>query len=405
MKTLYINNKFVKVIVPVALIIILEGCKFSLSWKSREDVTDTFVIIEKPMDTTGRERIALKPKDHGNEFVALTDTAEITISSQIQPDTLHGYLLFCNEGGKVSSKLQNIEKDSVRMLKVTGVVNSDDLYYIGNNLRSLEYLNLEECSIIGKSIPEGLFDSEKRDVRLRHIIFPADLKSIGRNAFALCRYLEGPLVFPKTLRIIADHAFYNCKLLKGPLILPENLETIGSWAFAKCTGISGPLTLPEKIKDIGSQAFTYCYSLTGDLTIPSSVKVVRFAAFCECRGFNGNLQLPEGLKVIEKHAFSYCKNLKGELRLPETLENIGIFAFAGCSSFTGTLVIPPGIEKIGMKAFFMCDSLSSVSVKWSYPVAYTSKMFPEEIKISVPAEFLKEYKKSLGWDKHTLVAD
>ncbi|MDD4639152.1 MAG: leucine-rich repeat domain-containing protein, partial [Bacteroidales bacterium] len=363
------------------------------------------VIIEKPKDTTAREKVTLKPKSPGSEFTRVTDTVEISISSQKEQDTLHGYLLFCDDHGEISTKLQSLKKDSVRMLKVTGVVNSDDLYYIGNNFSSLEFLDLEDCSIIGKSIPEGLFDSEKREVKLRRIIFPSDLKSIERKAFALCRYLEGPLVFPKTLKSIGEHAFYSCRLLKGPLILPEDLETIGSWAFAKCTNITGPLTLPGKINEIGSQAFTYCYSLTGDLKIPSSVKIVRFAAFCECRGFDGNLILPAGLKEIEKHAFSYCKNLRGELKLPETLVNIGIFAFAGCSSFTGTLEIPHSIEKIGMKAFFMCDSLSCVSVKWSYPIAYTSNMFPGEIKISVPAEYIKEYEKSLGWSNHNLVAE
>jgi len=309
--------------------------------------------------------------------------------------------IFLVTPGKISLLVHKENPDSVKSLKISGSINADDLRYVSLTLKRLEYLDLGGCKIQGNGIPDNLFNSEQRSVRLRQIILPEGIEYIGQRAFASCLFLEKVPEFPEGFRTIDNAAFANCRNMKGPLLLPSSLEKIGNWAFSNCSGLSGELRLPESLKYLGDHAFLSCSSLSGFLIIPPLLTFVKFGTFSNCKGLQG-VRFPDGLKEIEKHAFSYCTSLGEEIAFPQSLEKIGLFAFAGCNSLPGNLSIPINVKTIGMKAFFMCESLSSVSVRWTTPIEYTSEMLPLGAKIFVPANSIDLYKNTPGWNNHRL---
>ena len=137
------------------------------------------------------------------------------------------------------------------------------------------------------------------------LVFPEGLTSIGEYAFSSCTSLTGGLVFSKGLVSIGDNVFYECTSLDGTLVLPEGLVSIGEGAFYGCSNLTGNLVIPTTVSSIGAYAFYSCKGFTGDLTIPDSITSLPEGCFCNCSGLTGTLTLPKGIKNIDSGAFSY----------------------------------------------------------------------------------------------------
>lgn len=75
------------------------------------------------------------------------------------------------------------------------------------------------------TIPNSLFDSRNR---LKQLILPPNIKSIGDYSFRQCS-LE-TITFPTSLISIGDYSFYKCSTLKGPIDF-KNVQTLGNNAF------------------------------------------------------------------------------------------------------------------------------------------------------------------------------
>ena len=194
--------------------------------------------------------------------------------------------------------------------------------------------------------------------KIKNIVFPEGLTSIGDLAFAYCSGLTGSLELPDSLTSIGSHAFTSCSGLTGSLKLPGGLTSIGDYAFAYCSSLTGSLELSDNLTSIGSHAFSECSGFTGSLELPEGLTLIEKCTFWECSGLTGSLKLPSSLTSIGEDAFYKCSSLTGSLELPSSLTSIGEGAFCGCSGLTGSLKLPKGVTSIESNAFQECSGLS-----------------------------------------------
>lgn len=282
---------------------------------------------------------------------------------------------------KASITASGKDYSKVKNLKITGNIDERDFYFMKDEMRLLQALNLKEINIVDRIdeynnrigekdvLPSSSFykmtslqrvilpDKLKKignmafyecSNLLGSIILPEGLISIGDNAFGLCKSLNGILYLPTTLEYIGEYGFYQCGF-NSEISLPEKLQYIGNYAFAGIVGFRGSLNLPESLEYIGSGAFWGNTNLTGSLEIPPKITEIHESTFSVC-GFNGLLKLNDALISIDDYAF-FSTPLRGELSLPENLAYIKRAAFSDCQ-FSGFLKIPESLTTIGPEAFF-----------------------------------------------------
>ena len=326
-------------------------------------------------------------------------------------------------GLKTALDEANLNYQDITNLKLTGTINNNDFGIMSGYLTSLEALNLKDvkivdCRIDGKKendvIPEEAFGAEYNsydDVRLRmptlkYIVFPDNLRKIGRLAFrgtSLCHDIILPegltyvgeqafdntgvngdygyssggiwythtirhISFPSTLTHIGTLAFAGCPI-EQELSFPEKIDYLGDAAFESCKNITGELRIPQNLTKIGRKCFYENMGMKGNLDIPASVTEVGVGAFART-GFT-SLTLHEGLKTIRAAAFSgiwvhYDSQLQetnldglypfdGDLVLPSTVTVIEPYAFAK----TGFkhVYLPDNFEELPEGLFYECKEL------------------------------------------------
>lgn len=269
----------------------------------------------------------------------------------------------------------NIDPKEIINLKLTGMMNSDDFYFIRNNMRKIQALNLKDLKIIGgyeDCIPSVAMTN---CVTLKHLVLPDKIIEIGELAFA-GTVLEGSLKIPDGVKYIGAHAFTNYwsegsgysiipggKLLAnnnltGTLELPSSVEYIGREAFRACD-FTGPLILPHSLKYLGKNAFNGCRNFSGEIHFPESLIEIEKSdgffdgVFYGTSGIAGVMELPKNLKVI--NGFGGID--VSQVLLPEGAVEIGAYAFYN-SKVKGGIVIPKNVINIGEYAFYSCNATS-----------------------------------------------
>lgn len=127
-------------------------------------------------------------------------------------------------------------------------------------------------------IPSDYFYNSK----IKEIIIPNNITSIGRSAFSSCTSLTS-VTIGNGVKSIGDWAFYNCKSLTS--------VTIGSG-----------------VTSIGEMTFSDCESLTS-ITIPNSVTSIKYGVFCNCTSLT-SVTIPDSVTSIGEEAFKDCTSLK-----------------------------------------------------------------------------------------------
>ena len=180
------------------------------------------------------------------------------------------------------------EVSKVTGLKVTGTINSYDIFIIRTKMYDLHYLDLSDADIVACDFPyyESCHTSDNE---------------VGANAFRDLNSLIS-LKLPKNAKVIGDDAVFGCRNL-CEVIFPMQLETIGSASFYKCEKLVS-VSFPPHLREIGYNAFAFC----------SSLKDVLF---------------PRTLQHIEQIAFEGCASLT-EVRFPSSIQSVGNSAFSGC---------------------------------------------------------------------------
>ena len=340
-----------------------------------------------------------KKADTGLEFKVIGESITAWEADPISHDgTAREYVIVnCPEGGKLKETMAAAGMDytKIKNLKVTGVINESDYYFMRDEMTVLQGVNLREVSSIDDKryttdleipdefcigsdlfygIPQNAFAEKTTLVRIvfpekifrigggafratnitGSLIIPEGVNVIGGAAFERCP-INGTVAFPSTLEVIDDYAFEDCNQVRGTLSLPNNLREIGAHAFYNCSSLTGSLVLPESLELLGAGAFHNCKGFTGSLRIPSKITRIKGdkyfgnGTFEMCSGFDGELILNDNVTVIEGHAFYAC-GFRYPISFPESVTIIGPNAFYFCQ-FTGELSLPSSLSALGEQAF------------------------------------------------------
>ncbi len=126
----------------------------------------------------------------------------------------------------------------------------------------------------------------KNESRMKGIILPATLVSIGPNAFMNAVNLVS-IEIPENVKSIPDNCFNGCVALET-VLFPSNsaLVSIGSGAFRNCVSLNSAMTesgasFPATLTSIGASAFNGCAAFT-EITLPASVTDIGDNAFFGC---------------------------------------------------------------------------------------------------------------------------
>lgn len=309
-RPLYYNGVWRAVVYPQSvaagktlLTITVDGHNYSLVKGSATTFLSgkmhNFTITVNRSEATGDYTFALKSDD----IVAWVDDVDLHEGLVRQYS-----LVDITVPGTLESKV-NLISDSpqnIKALKIRGIINHQDLRFIGEKLINITALNLQDVTITGN-------EDEKDVFSLYRYFFTGDTEE---RALA-------HIVLPKQLKKIADNAL-------------------------TAVGLVGSISIPEGVEYIGVEAF--CGNkLRGEIKLPSSLKVLRGGAFA-FNSFSGNLYLPDVLEIIgpkEYGAQDYDifmgSNFEGPLLLPSNLKEYGGLGFSGT---TGTLVIPKFLTEI-----------------------------------------------------------
>ena len=180
------------------------------------------------------------------------------------------------------------EVSKVTGLKVTGTINSYDIFIIRTKMYDLHYLDLSDADIVACDFPyyEDYHTSDNE---------------VGAYAFRGLKNLIS-LKLPKNAKVIGEAAVWGCGNL-CEAILPEQLKGIGYGAFCDCKRLV-VASLPPLLRYIGASAFSTCRSLK-------------------------DVSFPRNLQSIYNSAFSSCESLT-EVRFPSNIQEVGEYAFDDC---------------------------------------------------------------------------
>ena len=124
--------------------------------------------------------------------------------------------------------LLGAQKVTISEMKLTGQINRADFDVMKNEMPNLTYIDLKDVTCDGNTIPFRALNGKSK---IKTIILPTSITSIGVEAFDGCSGLTGSLTLPDGLVAINGAAFANCSGLTGTLVLPAELITIGNFAF------------------------------------------------------------------------------------------------------------------------------------------------------------------------------
>lgn len=336
------------------------------------------------------------------DYSESTGTYSLTLSSEdVTPweadNSSHNFVenTYVTVHSPAAGKLRNalteakIDFNTIRNLKVTGTLTTEDFDLMREELLSLTAIHMKEINIVNISyldydvrkpaeseqavgndiIPPGAFRGKGT---LRRIIIPDNVKRIGENAFAdlalnstliipesvtrldlncFAGIREGSsIVMPKSLEYIGDGAFYECKS-DIELRLTNSIRVIGSSAFWGASNIHGTLTIPNRLEHLGQSSLALGNNIDGEIVIPTSLTEIPSYAFYGVNIKGGTKVIfHDGITKIGEGSFLGVNFTQG-FTLPPHLKEIGSYAFQDCK-FSDKLTIPESVQIIGDKAFY-----------------------------------------------------
>lgn len=247
-------------------------------------------------------------------------------------------------------------------LKVRGVVDASDLFFIAREMPDLADLDLGEVTIdgyygrsiggvdefSGSFIPAGVFAG----TNMRSVVLPSggDI-AIGDGAFAGSQ-IES-VVIADNIRYIGWGAFMTCGKLVS-VSLPD--VAMGSHVFAYCDGLRR-VSL-SGLSVLGDAAFAGCRALSS-VEGSSSLVHIGSDAFRDCTALT-SFAFGDRLVSIGTGAFAGSAIAAADMSLCSGLRSIGDRAFAGACDL-GTVITDDAVSHIGEGAFFGCMNLTDIS--------------------------------------------
>ena len=367
--------------------ITIDGVVYRFKYKDDDDNLNAFAYES---GSQAKFTIEINKKSPSGDYELSLEDCEIV--PWIADLDTHGgearqyYCVHLEQAGTLGAKIRADKKnpDKIKNLKISGIIDGCEFFYMRDSMEILQSVNLKECKIIASTkasryrsgysnyigdkdndeifsenyygsgytygniedaIPACAFRDKET---LVNFVFPEKVVKIGAYAFYKTMLL-GALIIPSDVECVENHAFYATSITS--LQLPTGLKSLGQDVFHDCNLLTGQLMLPEGLESIGSGCFYGCVGLTANsLVLPEKLTEIPDHCFYGCKGLTGKLVLHEGVTKIGEYAFRDCK-FNGSLELPNSLKEIGRSAFYGIP-FTGELVIPNQITRINKEAFF-----------------------------------------------------
>lgn len=297
-------------------------------------------------------------------------------------------------GGALKESITPEELGSLEMIRLTGVLNDDDIAYFTQNASSVICLDISSVSIIDnnatKSTENNTLDGGFNSLTsLKEVYMPVNLKVIEGNAFSGCESLEKVhwgtdsqlevigMGFSQDLwyNVTLEGPFSYCTALKS-IDIPKNVMTIKTSAFYG-SGIEEVNFAEDAAIDVLEATEYYVTNNLGasqpvtggmfmgcnqleTIEIPESVLMISDFAF---KGWSGlkRLDIPESVKYISATGLFYgCSRLE-YVSVPSSLKVIPDQMFYGCSSLTD-FDFAGGYTSIGSNAFNGCASLDTIDL-------------------------------------------
>ena len=219
---------------------------------------------------------------------------------------------------------------------------------------------------------------------LKGVIWPENLKEIGKNAFNACSGWEGVIDIPNTVETIGSNAFSGIGQSTKNITevnIPSSVTSIGSTAFESMTGVinfdANITKIPDycfrcgstvttggawydefniseerlaQITEIGNSAFSYERKLK-KLPIGPNVTKIDMYGFQYCEGVTEPVVIPNGC-TLGNYSFAYSR-LKGGITFEdgEKTSSFADYAFDRAHVGVDDLVLSKGINSIGTNAF------------------------------------------------------
>ncbi|MDE6075781.1 MAG: leucine-rich repeat domain-containing protein, partial [Clostridia bacterium] len=166
---------------------------------------------------------------------------------------------------------------------------------------------------------------------------------------------------------IGLNGFMNCPELERVVILGNNLKTVGNNAFAMCKKLQS-IEFPEGVTTIGVNAFIYCSALksvsfpASMVTISGNINIFRYCSALESITVaEGNpTYKAEGGCLIERETNTLLVGTVNAV-IPQYVVTIGSYAFH--ERDIESVNIPENVEKIVTNAFFGCEKLKEVTIE------------------------------------------
>jgi len=307
----------------------------------------------------------------------------------------------CPEAGKLRDALNNarIDFNTIKNLKVTGTLTTEDFYLMRDELLSLSALNLKDVQVVNVKYWQydengvGIGEIEENNIippdafcdknSLRRIILPDGLKKIGGYAFHNLA-LNSTVIIPESVTHLYDGAFSGIR--EGcSIVMPHHLEYIGGDAFYECKA-SIEVILTNTIKSIGTSAFWGATNAYGTFSLPNKLEYLGRYSLALGNNFDGEIIIPETLTEIPESAFSGL-NLKGGTKVTfhDGITKIGRCAFDGIS-FGNGFKLPPYLKEIGEDAFYGCHFMDELDIPETVQIIGTRAFADTNLKgeFSVP---------------------
>lgn len=199
----------------------------------------------------------------------------------------------CQTPGWLSSKINYGDQLTVKNLKVTGYINSDDLHFIGELMDNYQLhgrIDLSDVGVVGNKMdPYTNFGITNNEYTIQYLALPKSLTEVSEVMRSykgnLSSYLKvDTLEFsPNNIKYVKASFFDNRQFESSikHLILGEKIDSIPDDAFFDKGGVSS-LKLPVGMKYIGKRAFMENYQSINDVNFNelSNLKYIGPGAFC-----------------------------------------------------------------------------------------------------------------------------
>ncbi len=277
-------------------------------------------------------------------------------------ETHHWHAATCEHTAEVSDKAEHIFGE--------WIVDEEATYYVDGQrhhvcsvcgfsaTESFEKEFLNEEGLAFSLLDDGTYGvSVGQATELSKIEIPR--KFNGRTVSTILGYETGnnPMNGPDPYLIMGNQrGFSDCTKLKT-IVLPNSITSIGHGAFYCCNSLES-INLPDGLEEIGLATFYGCSSLP-ELVVPASVKSIMHRAFHDC-GQLQSVNIPEGVTAINTSTFQGCHNLASVV-IPSTVKSIGSSAFEDCYALQ-SLELPQSVKTIGKHAFWRCTKLASIKM-------------------------------------------